>query len=107
MTREFEKRKLLEAEGLQRFITLHNVYLDEMEELLEEYSDFLDDELVGILHMLQYMAAVTLEAEVPVEGSKPVIGLVRQYEDVMQEIEVTQAGKPTKHGIPDEETDDE
>ena len=103
----FEQRKLLEAEGLQRLVTLYNVFLDEYASIRQEYGEHLDDDLMAMLNVIEYAIATALEAYVQPEGrEEPVPGIVKQLDDVMDEISILQAGLKTKRGITDEETND-
>lgn len=105
MTRQFEARLLFEAEGLDRLSKLFQGFDDILAEFVEEYGDYLDTNLVTLLECVRYDVNMTLNGTVPMDNEK-VPGILKQLEDVMDEVQTLQAGLPTKHGIPDEDCDE-
>lgn len=106
--RKFEKDLLMEAEGLKALVTLFNVYLDEFDRIKKEYGEYFDHHLYTVLLYLEVKLAVLLEKEFVIKKENLTIpGIVKQLDDVMDEIQTFQAGLETKRGIPDEDVNND
>jgi len=113
VSEQFEKDLLLESETLSTLIPLFRVFSDVLEKTLEEGGGYLDDDLLIVLQVILKEAVLVLDKSVKIpytDGGKMktrrIQGLVKQMADVMDEIDILQAGLDTKHGIKDEDTED-
>lgn len=92
----------MEAEGLTQIMLLLQASDEMLAGFLSEYGEYLDNNLVTLLEMYRYDVNITLNGVVPLDD-KEVHGIVKQLDDVMDEIQTLQAGLPTKRGVPDED----
>lgn len=106
MPEKYEHELLKELEGLTNLQKLFQGFDNILSEFLEEYRSELDPNLVTLLEMLQYDVNLTLEGEIVVDDIR-VLGIIKQLDDVSDEVQVLQAGLATKHGIPDEDVEEE
>lgn len=95
MTEKFEDDLRMEAEGLDKFIKLFNSFTDLSCEFLDTYGDYLDESLKTAIEIVQFEAAMVTEGVFILQGKK-FPGLVKQMADVLDEIQVFQAGKDTR-----------
>lgn len=93
---------LMEAEGLQNLHKLFQGFDDILADFVEEYGDYLDTNLITLLECVRYDVNMTLNGTVPMDNEK-VPGILKQLEDVMDEIQTLQAGLPPKQGVKDED----
>ena len=92
-----------EAEGLDFLAKLLRGFDNLLEEAVDEYGTELDPNLVMLLEALRYDVNITLSGTVKLDNGTKIPGVYAQLEDVMDEIQTLQAGKPTKGGVADED----
>lgn len=103
MTREqWENDLLVEADALDGLSKLFATFIDLLDQTLIDNCEYLDEDLVGVMAIVSAECTIVLERQVKYKGKK-VPGILKQLEDVMDEVQTLQAGKETKHGIPDED----
>jgi hypothetical protein len=102
MTEKYEQNLLMELEGLTNLQKLFQGFDNILEEMIDEYGDTLDSNLVICLECVRYDINLTLSGVVKFEDFK-VQGILKQLDDVQDEVQTLQAGLPTKQGVKDEE----
>lgn len=106
MSEQWEKDLLLEAEGLKYLLELFQGIDGLLAKFSEEYGEYIDPTLLMAIECIQYDVATIAEGSIVLDD-KTVPGIVKQLDDVMDEIHVLQAGLPTKQGVKDENSPDE
>lgn len=99
----YEDDLLMEAEGLDKLLSLYNAVQGMLADILLDYRDYLEPNLVFLLerNLLFTVTLINKSFVFTSEDGKHTLeidGLLAQIEDVMDEIQVFQAGKPTKKG---------
>jgi len=102
---EYERDLLMEAEGLDYLSKLFQGFDNLLDGAITEYGEYLQPQLVVVLEVIRYEINLTLSGKVVVDHKK-IPGILLQLEDVQDEIQVLQAGLPTKQGIEGEDCDD-
>lgn len=109
MSEKWEKAILMELEGLEKLMQLYIAFEKLAWENLEEYGDYIEPKLRRVLekHLDAMHVIITSKFKVG-EGKRvfAVNGLIKDYEDVFNEVEALQAGKPNKEGVQDEGVSD-
>lgn len=95
MNQKWETNLLREAEGLKYLLDLFQGIDGLLAKFNEEYGEYIDPTLLVAIECLQYDVAVISEGNIVMdETTAP--GILKQLDDVMDEINVLQAGLPTK-----------
>ena len=102
----YEKNLLMEAEGLKYLLELFQGIDGLLAKFADEYGEYIDSTLLVALECLQYDVSVIAEGSI-VMGDQTVPGIVKQLDDVMDEISVLQAGLATKQGVENEDSPNE
>ena len=92
----------MEAEGLKYLLELFQGIDGLLGKFSDEYGEYVDETLMLAVMCLQYDVQVITEGKV-IFDKTTVPGIVKQLDDVMDEVTVLQAGLPTKKGVADEE----
>lgn len=99
MTQPWEHELLMELEGLQKMVQLYIAFEDLAWKCLEEYGDYMEPRLATVLekHLDAMHVIISTKFKVT-EGGRvyKVNGLIKDYEDVLNEVETLQAGLPAK-----------
>lgn len=98
----YEKEILSEAEGLDHLSKLFQGFDTLLEEALLEY-DTLDPNLVMLCETIRYDINLLLSESVTLDDGTKIPGILKQLEDVMDEVQTLDCGGKTKDGIPDED----
>lgn len=102
---KYERCLLMELEGLQAQMMLYIAFEDLADKTLNRYGKYMEPRLVAVLDKhLDAMHTIIADRFKVTEDKRvyEVNGLIKDYEDVLAEVEILQAGKPTKKGIKDE-----
>ena len=102
----FEKDLLMELEGLKYLLELFQGIDGLLGKFTDEYGEYIDTTTLIAIECLRYDVQVITEGKIVMDKTT-VPGILRQLDDVMDEVSVLQAGLKTKKGIPQEDTDDE
>ena len=97
-----EKDILMEMEGLDYLVQLFQGFEGLLGKAIEEYGEYLDPNVVMALECIQYDITSLTEGTIEFENAS-VPGLVKQLDDVADEVRTLQAGLPTKEGVADED----
>ena len=92
---KFESDLLREAEGLKYLLELFQGFDSLLAKFNEEYGEYIDTTLLMAVECLQYDVAVIAEGNIVLDETT-VPGIIKQLDDVMDEVQVFQAGKATK-----------
>lgn len=106
MNQKWETNLLREAEGLKYLLELFQGIDGLLAKFTEEYGEYIDPTLLVAIECIQYDVSVIAEGNI-VMDEKTVKGIVGQLDDVMDEINVLQAGLPSKKGISDEDCEED
>ena len=101
-----ERNLLMEAEGLKYLLELFQGIDGLLGKFADEYGEYVDTTLLTAIECVRYDVQVITEGNIVMDQTT-VPGILKQLDDVMDEVQVLQAGLATKHGIPEEDTDDE
>lgn len=99
----YEDDLRIEADVLDKLVKLFGASEEMLGAFIEEGTNYLDPKLINCLQYVQFVIASGLQEGFELETGEKVPGLVRQYDNVLDEITTLQAGKPTKDGIPFED----
>lgn len=97
-----EKDILMEMEGLDHLVQLFQGFEGLLGKAIEEYGEYLDPNVVTALECLQYDVVSLTEGTIEFENAS-VPGLLKQLDDVADEVKTFDCGGKTKDGIPDED----
>lgn len=111
MSEEYEGRLLEEASTLEDLISIFSRMESYLGKLISSHEDVLDDELLKYLGSLQVELAYAVGAKgvrfLYDKKEHRTVGLIAQYEEVMENISVFQAGLNTKKGVCYESLDED
>src|SRR4030067_2316 len=103
MTRfEYEEALLMELEGLDKLNKLFGAFNEMLDGGLVEFGDYLDEDLNDCLSLVLTICKMVHEDDIQRSGQGPTPGIIKQLDDVQNEVSVLQAGLPCKRGVPDE-----
>lgn len=106
MPENWEKDLLMEAEGLKYLLQLFQGIDGLLGKFSEEYGDYVDSTLLIAIECLRYDVQVITEGKIVMDKTT-VPGILRQLDDVMDEVHVLQAGLSTRKGVENEDLPDE
>lgn len=104
MPEKFEHDLLMELEGLTFLQSLFQGFDKMLAEFISEYTT-LDPNLVVVLERIRYDVNLALNGTVQLDKIK-VEGIIKQIDDVMDEVQVLQCGLKTKKGVPNEDVEE-
>ena len=94
---EWENDLLMECEGLQHLVQLFQGIDGLLGKFSEEYGEYIDPTTLLAIECLRYDVQVITEGSI-VMDKQTVPSLIKQLDDVLDEITVLQAGLPTREG---------
>lgn len=98
----YENDLLMEAEGLEILIKFAQATDSIIDKLISDYGECLEPVTVIAFECIQQDLARITEGRIEMDN-KVHPGLLKQLENCLDEIQVLQVGKETKHGIKDED----
>lgn len=95
-----------EHDSLKTLIGVFATFQRILEDEIKKNGDYLEPGLVQILKRWSEWADSMLTHQIEWKKGKLIPSLVKQYEDVLEELEVFRVGKPVKGGVPYENGDE-